>query len=112
MPPEPPCHVVAWAKAHETEVFYGASKSSSGYEPYRPRWEGWLDKAGDGPPFPVPDHDSDAWLAGMVRASFIGIGGAIRRDLDGKWVVATSGNIGKAATLAEALCAAVREQPQ
>ena len=88
-PSEAPDFVRAWQIAHETEVFYGRSTPSSGYEPYRPQWEGWLDKAGDGPPFPIPPRDSGDYFKAMVLAVLKPPQGGIRlyHEMTGKlWV--------------------------
>ena len=47
-----PCYVKSWAKAHNIKLMLGGTF-------------GWQSRKTG---VPVPDHASDAWLAGMVRA--------------------------------------------
>lgn len=58
MPSNIPPHVAAWAKAHDgTAVLAGNDE-----------WRLRVKLVGGEGSVPVPDADSDAWLAGMVRA--------------------------------------------
>ena len=57
---QPPCYVQSWAKAHNGQL---VRERASG------DWICWVRDAAftTGKPTDVPDHASDAWLAGMVR---------------------------------------------
>ena len=59
--PDAPCYVKSWAKAHASALRMGNLLDFIGID-----MEGWCCEV-NGRLKPVPDHASDAWLAGMVR---------------------------------------------
>lgn len=124
MTERPPCWLRAWSKAHGVEPGICAS---SGWcsDPELGSWrelEGW--KVQDGPPHHkhgplIPAHDSDAWLAGIVRAVCAQGQGQYRHISLGKdsgagaatasaCDAAIDGRTRFAPTLEAAICAAVR----
>ena len=104
MPPEPPCHVAAWARAHGVKVRYDNANDV------------WID--GRLGPVPVPDHDSAEWFKAVFVAAaekwgIVTVAKYLHQGPEHPWGALLGGyNPAFALTPHEVLCAAVRGQPQ
>ena len=103
-----PRHVQAWAKVHSVEPFWGCEAHGIRDCQYNCFFLWYCPVAGGA--WPVPDANSDAWLAGMVRAVAGSGYGSIRMWKDGdlhKAITSLYDILGRGLTLEDAIINAV-----